>query len=334
MADSQPQQKIETPPDVVKAPSKDPLIFTMPEEYRGGGTGKKMAEPVKETPKPAPVITKPAAPPVAPKPAAMVQPKKKKGPAKALILFGILFLLLLGGGGFALVYFNKPAPVEEPVKPPTKPVTQPEEENPPEVQEPPEEENPPTNEPFPQASASGKDTDSDGLTDVEETVVYSTNPRLPDTDGDGFLDGNEVFHRYNPNGTAPGTLLGSGLVKEYADGIYDMLYPSVWNAQADEQDDSSVVFTTTTGETVSVSVEDKSSASQTLEEWYAAQNADGAYVATTTKNGYKALTTQDKLTVYIDAGEQVLVLSYNTGIKATIEYLQTFQMMVNSVVFR
>jgi hypothetical protein len=39
------------------------------------------------------------------------------------------------------------------------------------------------------------DSDKDGLTDPEETGTYGTDPFSPDTDGDGCLDGAEV---YNP----------------------------------------------------------------------------------------------------------------------------------------
>lgn len=48
------------------------------------------------------------------------------------------------------------------------------------------------------------DTDSDGLSDLDEVEKYGTDPTNPDTDGDGYLDGEEVEGGYNPNG--PGTL--------------------------------------------------------------------------------------------------------------------------------
>jgi hypothetical protein len=48
------------------------------------------------------------------------------------------------------------------------------------------------------------DSDNDGLTDWEEINIYFTDPDNPDTDGDGFLDGDEVKNGYNPNG--PGLL--------------------------------------------------------------------------------------------------------------------------------
>ncbi len=40
------------------------------------------------------------------------------------------------------------------------------------------------------------DTDSDGLTDIEETTTYNTDPLKADTDGDGLSDGDEV-KKYN-----------------------------------------------------------------------------------------------------------------------------------------
>lgn len=51
------------------------------------------------------------------------------------------------------------------------------------------------------------DSDSDGLTDVEEEQVYQTDPSKPDTDGDGFNDGVEIQNNYDPRvdqGNTPG----------------------------------------------------------------------------------------------------------------------------------
>jgi len=44
------------------------------------------------------------------------------------------------------------------------------------------------------------DTDNDGLSDYEEVKIYQTNPLSADTDGDTFPDGGEVKSGYNPNG--------------------------------------------------------------------------------------------------------------------------------------
>jgi len=44
------------------------------------------------------------------------------------------------------------------------------------------------------------DMDNDGLTAPEELLKYGTDPLNPDTDGDGYNDGDEVKSGHNPNG--------------------------------------------------------------------------------------------------------------------------------------
>jgi len=44
-----------------------------------------------------------------------------------------------------------------------------------------------------------KDTDGDGLKDIEETSVYMTSPYLEDTDSDGLSDGDEIKNNTDPN---------------------------------------------------------------------------------------------------------------------------------------
>ncbi len=46
---------------------------------------------------------------------------------------------------------------------------------------------------------SGKDTDGDGLNDLDETGTYRTSPYLTDTDSDGISDGDEVRAGTDPN---------------------------------------------------------------------------------------------------------------------------------------
>lgn len=44
------------------------------------------------------------------------------------------------------------------------------------------------------------DSDNDGLNDFEEEMIYFTDMNNPDTDGDGFSDGDEVKNGYSPSG--------------------------------------------------------------------------------------------------------------------------------------
>ncbi len=50
-----------------------------------------------------------------------------------------------------------------------------------------------------QVHADVLDSDHDGLTDIEETTLYATDPNNADTDGDSFLDGREVDSGYSPH---------------------------------------------------------------------------------------------------------------------------------------
>lgn len=334
MADKQAQQLKQPEQPKKEAPKIEARMFVMPQQYRHGAEGV-MHQP--ETAKPAqpkievqaPAVPAPKAPP---KPVAA--PKKKKAsPTKWILIIGIVLMLLLGAGGYLVVMSLNPEPevkvdpdpeIEEPITRP-EPDSDPDED----LDEDPVEE--PVKDPFGGVVTPGTDTDSDGLTDIEEEVVYETDPRLPDSDADGFLDGNEVFHRYNPNGTAPGTLLASGLVTmlwaQAGDAYYELNYPTIWDVESTEQE---IVLDATTGEGFRLSYLTKST-NETLEDW-AEELLSDELTFGVTKNGLVAGQTDDQLTNYVDLGSVVLIFTYDTGTKGRVDYLQTYQMMLNSVV--
>lgn len=178
----------------------------------------------------------------------------------------------------------------------------------------------------------GKDTDSDGLTDVEE-LLYGTNFRDPDSDEDTFLDGNEVFHRYHPLGTAPATLLDTGAVKVFTDAAYPytLYYPSTWTV-ALTRDTFGVTFQSARQASISVEWEEKDP-SETLDDLLTdvvttAERSEMKEVMT--KEGYFGLMSADDRTAYLDMGTAMATMVYDLGGKTQIEYLQTFQMMANS----
>ncbi|MBP9761283.1 MAG: hypothetical protein KBD15_03535 [Candidatus Magasanikbacteria bacterium] len=47
------------------------------------------------------------------------------------------------------------------------------------------------------------DSDNDGVSDTDELEIWNTSPTNPDTDGDGYTDGFEIFSGYNPAGEGP-----------------------------------------------------------------------------------------------------------------------------------
>lgn len=56
----------------------------------------------------------------------------------------------------------------------------------------------------PDASNAQKDSDDDSLKDWEELQIHKTDPCKPDSDGDGYLDGEEIASGYDPTKKAPG----------------------------------------------------------------------------------------------------------------------------------
>ncbi|NQV90504.1 hypothetical protein HQ487_03815 [Candidatus Uhrbacteria bacterium] len=325
-------QSLEQPPIAQSSsPGVDARVFVMPERYRHGAQGV-MHQPEDKRSSQPPVEVKTPGVPLPPKapPKAPASTLRKSSATKKIMVIGVVVLLALGIGGYVLIRLN-PQVSETPVvttttrpAPTTETSTDPEESTTKPVEKPTE-----AVEVFPVEVLPGTDSDSDGLTDTEEKLVYGTDPRLPDTDSDGFLDGNEVFHRYNPG--ALGTLFESGLVKAMSSTIsdvtYEFYYPEGWDVDETEEE---LVLDAQTGEGFRISFIKKSPA-QTLPDWADVQLALDRSIIGTTKNGLDLIQGEDQLSAYIDLGSQVMVFEYDTGIKTRVDYLQTFQMMINSV---
>lgn len=312
-------------PAVPAVKTDDMIIHVMPKDFAGkpaSAASAGLQTPPSQAPIPAPQpmpAPKPvAAPaPAAPKPAVIPPPRRKFG--FVIFLFVFLFVLSLGAAGTVYyLYFMPVAPSENAglVTPPL-PAPIPE----------------PTPIPVATEPEPGKDTDSDGLTDVEE-LLYGTDYRNPDTDGDTFLDGNEVFHRYNPNGPAPLTLLDTGAVRvfESPDMPFTIYYPSAWTPVADPIE-KKVTFRSPSTASVLITVELKD-ATASLEGWYQQNVPDESsqkLEATYTSEGLLALARRDQRIAYIDGGSNVFTLTYDLGDEKTIEFLSTFQMMLNGL---
>lgn len=283
-------------------------VFSMPEELRGRAATLQ-EEPKKEAaPEALQPIIIPVPLPAEPQPVIL---KKRVSP----VLIVLLILVLMGGTGagvwwYVVTYASPPQIIETPTPEPD-PVPTPD---------------PEPEEPFP-----GTDTDTDGLTNVEE-LLYGTDFRSPDTDGDTFLDGNEVFHRYDPNGLAPSTLLDTGAVRvlERADLPFTLYYPASWSLSA-ASTNGKVTFRSEENGSIELTYEEKDSLTD-LSAWMKAEgiSAKGAE-ETMTKEGYPARSTEDGRTVYLDLGDWVVSAVYDLGDTMSIEFLQTFKMMMNSI---
>lgn len=286
-------------------------VFSMPEEFRGKPAVLRREEHPVSAPEPAPLIIPFALPPE--KEEEKVQ--KKGFPAAFFVLVSLVLLAGGGGGVWWFLALQEQANTET-IEEEAVPDPEPAKEQPPE-----------TTEPYP-----GIDTDTDGLTNVEE-LLYGTDFRSPDTDGDTFLDGNEVFHRYDPNGSAPSTLLDTGAVRIFEHGSipFTTFYPASW-AISVQTESASVVFRSLDGATITLMYEAKD-ALTTLEGWMKEEgNTLRETEETMTKQGYSAISAEDGRVVYVDLGVWAITARYDLGKEnESIEFLQTFKMMMNSV---
>jgi hypothetical protein len=185
----------------------------------------------------------------------------------------------------------------------------------------------------PKLPPAGLDTDSDGLTDLEESL-YGSNVRNPDTDLDGFLDGNEVFHLYNPSGKAPGKLLELALIRTVEAPIgWTMGIPASWTLKFDSQNGSYATIDSKHGESFVVSVEENPDRSPVLE-WYIASHPGvdaGNVLQYRSKGGYTGIIGADLLSTYIPWGDKIFVLTYQLNGQPFINYRTTYSMMLNSL---
>lgn len=187
--------------------------------------------------------------------------------------------------------------------------------------------------PVPGLPPGGLDSDSDGLTDVEETL-YGTDAHTPDADNDGFLDGNEVFHLYNPAAKSPVRLLDSGLVKSFAAPVgWSLLVPASWTTGLDVPDGSQATIATGRGETISLHIEDNPTAAS-LSDWYMARTpgeSASSVHAFVTKTGLQGIAVSDQLEALFVWGGKVFRVKYQTDGQPFINYRTTFEMMLNSL---
>lgn len=274
----------------------------------------------------------------------MVKPHGKKLPLPALLgLFGVL--VLVGLGVFAFLTLQPPKS-EKIARPSTSSVEQETKVLAPPIAPAPSiatqatttpEISPPAPPDAPaEVLAFGPDDDADGLTNQEERLIYKSDSLRPDTDGDGFLDGNEVFHLYSPISVEGGKLEDSGLAVSYnnVDIKYSLLYPTDWQISATTTIRArEVLISASTGEMVTITAIDNLE-NFSVFDWYSREVGEDdlrELEPITTKGNLGALQTKNRLTTYLAASGKILVISLNIGDKTQVEYRRTYEMILNSL---
>lgn len=179
----------------------------------------------------------------------------------------------------------------------------------------------------------GLDSDSDGISDLEEPM-YGTDKHNPDSDADGFLDGNEAYHLYNPAAQAPVRLLDSGLVKVFsASSGWSIYHPGSWTAVLAKPDGSSARIQTGQGESFIITLADNPQA-LSLMDWYLASHpgvVSSEARVIRTKGGLEGLLGVDRLEAFFVWDSKVFVLRYDLAGQPFVNYRTTFEMMLNSL---
>ncbi|MEK7067901.1 MAG: hypothetical protein AAB956_02795, partial [Patescibacteria group bacterium] len=183
--------------------------------------------------------------------------------------------------------------------------------------------------------AAGVDSDNDGLTDMEETAVFTTNINTEDTDGDGYADGIEVLNLYNPAGA--GKLAESGLVTEFKNNKYGygLLYPQGWRIE-DALAGESVFFFSGSDGSIQILAQDNASR-KNIKAWYAelvnsSVEAVSPIVAST-PNGLELMYSPDGLTAYLTmsgGGSKVFVITYSPEASGLIQFKMVLEIMIKS----
>lgn len=186
--------------------------------------------------------------------------------------------------------------------------------------------------PAPTLPPGGLDSDSDGLSDVEEGI-FGSSVRNPDTDGDGFLDGNEVFNLYNPSAKAPVRLGDSGLVTSTVSSSgWSLLTPKTWIVST-SADHAGATIQTGTGESFVIRItplaQDQSMMTMFLADHPGLVSSDARELKT--KSGLDGLATPDGKQAVFAWKDHVWSVSYDMGTQPFMNYRTTFEMMLNSL---
>jgi hypothetical protein len=177
---------------------------------------------------------------------------------------------------------------------------------------------------------STSDQDQDGLTDVEEDLygVIATNP---DSDGDGYVDGKELIALYSPKHQNL-KLQDSGLVETYThlQTPFTVFFPEKWFASP-SADGTKVFFTSATGEFMEILVEDNV-AQLDPKTWFlnTSPGVDSTEIVEVTINGLNGVRSPDQRSTYLASGENMFVITYNSGIRDDLNFMTTYHMLLES----
>jgi hypothetical protein len=179
----------------------------------------------------------------------------------------------------------------------------------------------------------GDDDDEDGLTNMEE-LLFGTKFGLPDSDFDGYSDGEELVSLFDPLNDGANLINNTEAVSVYSNDVfnYSVLYPAKWSSTEITTDFSETIFYgDEDGDFFKVQVDENSQA-LTIQKWYSnfspgSNASDLKYFENENVIGVK---TKDGFNIYILDEDKVYILSYIIVDTEELNYFKTFEMFSNS----
>lgn len=177
------------------------------------------------------------------------------------------------------------------------------------------------------------DMDSDDITDNGEEF-FGTDSGNPDTDGDGYNDGHEVYNLYNPLGIEPMKLVESGNILDYSNPAYGykMYYPKNWAQGTVDNEFRDILFSAMNGENIELRTFDIE-LGQTFADWFGQNAPDQKYVDLVEFKsvfGESGFMRKDFLVFYFIDQSKVYVLAYHAVDPVQINYRSVIKMMARS----
>lgn len=281
-----------------------------------------------------------------------MEPEHHRSPL-GVIALAIVIILLVAGAGTSVWYFvlrEKPVVVPSSPTTTTSPVvtanSEPIVETPPSLPPEPQDTTTVPNIPPPQpittstppipeptiTRTEAADTDGDGVSDPEEAVI-STDATMPDSDGDGFTDGSELQNGYDP-AAAKVAISASSRYHDVAVGSTLGVYlPSSWTVSVDPSLAGQFHIQTGTPTSFTVQIASRPSGT-TFSDWLLLNDPSAdisAMRALTTKAGFQAHMTFDRLHSYIEIPGSMVVITYVPGGSSTYDFRLLYDMIVQTI---
>ncbi len=179
----------------------------------------------------------------------------------------------------------------------------------------------------------GDDDDDDGLTNIEE-LLFGTKFGLPDSDFDGYSDGEELVSLYDPLNDGADLVNNIEAVSIYNNDIfnYSVLYPAKWSITEIATDFSETIFYgDEDGDFFKIQVNENPQI-LTIQKWYSnfSPGSNTNNLKYFENDNVVGVKTKYGFNIYIANEDKVYIISYIIIDTEELNYSKTFEMFSNS----